>query len=411
MILHLLKIIFNERRNNMWIFVELVIAFACVWYLTSSVYDKLKPILEYPGWNLENVYRVELTSLQPDGTGYDNDPKFADMGIDEQLRGLNEIFRAHPDIEYSALSYIASPYIGSNSWVIVSTDTLTNTGAQIGLVTDEYPFIYKMGSKWSSAEDIAEAIKGNMAVIDMNLAQELFNDTNCVGKTIHYGEKPIVIGAVTDAFKQREPMLAEKTKRLFVSYFDTKDEDMFSNIYMAHNIEFRVRDGVKADFLERFKDEMGTVRYGNVFALDIINMEDLRDARLRKYFEGVRKDVGYALFVICSIFLGVIGTFWFRTEQRKKEMGLRLAIGSTRTQLRTMLFAEGLLISALASVVAVLIAFNLSYFVFTSSHDITKFFICSLIAFGVLCFTTSLGIWIPSMSATKNKPAEVLHAE
>ena len=35
-------------------------------------------------------------------------------------------------------------------------------------------------------------------------------------------------------------------------------------------------------------------------------------------------------FLLVNILLGIVGTFWFRTQHRRGELGLRVAVGSTR---------------------------------------------------------------------------------
>ena len=36
------------------------------------------------------------------------------------------------------------------------------------------------------------------------------------------------------------------------------------------------------------------------------------------------------LFLLTNVFLAVIGTFWFHVSRRRAELGLRMAMGSTR---------------------------------------------------------------------------------
>ena len=53
------------------------------------------------------------------------------------------------------------------------------------------------------------------------------------------------------------------------------------------------------------------------------------------------------LFLLVNVFLGLIGTFWFRTRRRRSEIALRLAMGSTKNQVFRLLAGEGLLLLAL----------------------------------------------------------------
>lgn len=62
-----------------------------------------------------------------------------------------------------------------------------------------------------------------------------------------------------------------------------------------------------------------------------------------------------------NIFLGVIGTFWFRTQQRRGEVALRMAMGANRKNIFYRLITEGLLLLSMSALPAVLIAFNIGY--------------------------------------------------
>ena len=49
-------------------------------------------------------------------------------------------------------------------------------------------------------------------------------------------------------------------------------------------------------------------------------------------------------FLLLNILLGIVGTFWFRTQHRRAESALRIAVGSSRIQLWQRLNKEGLLL-------------------------------------------------------------------
>ena len=120
-------------------------------------------------------------------------------------------------------------------------------------------------------------------------------------------------------------------------------------------------------------------------------------------------------FLLVNIFLGIIGTFWFRTDYRKAEMGLRLAVGSTRTSLFRLLIAEGVILLTLAIIPAGIISFNIGKadLVDVDRMDFTFVrFICGmLITYLLMAFMIILGIWYPARQAMKIQPAEVLHEQ
>ena len=48
------------------------------------------------------------------------------------------------------------------------------------------------------------------------------------------------------------------------------------------------------------------------------------------------------LFLLVNVFLGLIGTFWFRTRRRRSEIALRMTMGSTRGGVFRLLIGSGI---------------------------------------------------------------------
>lgn len=65
------------------------------------------------------------------------------------------------------------------------------------------------------------------------------------------------------------------------------------------------------------------------------------------------------LFLLANVFFGVIGTFWLRTQSRRGEIGLRVALGATRYP--SALYLEGLCLLMLTVVPVLVYAFNMMY--------------------------------------------------
>ena len=59
--------------------------------------------------------------------------------------------------------------------------------------------------------------------------------------------------------------------------------------------------------------------------------------------------------------LGILGTFYFRTQSRRSEIGLRIALGSSKRKIRSLIFTETLLLLFLASIVATILCMALRF--------------------------------------------------
>lgn len=111
----------------------------------------------------------------------------------------------------------------------------------------------------------------------------------------------------------------------------------------------------------------------------------------------------------------MIGTFWFRTQHRRKEVALRMAMGSTRRGIFLRLIAEGLLLLTLAAVPAAIIALNIGVAelvdVTQLPFDASRFFLALVLSWLLMAVMIVVGVWYPARRAMKIQPAEALHDE
>ena len=180
----------------------------------------------------------------------------------------------------------------------------------------------------------------------------------------------------------------------------------------------RVRPDVdNADFPARFRKDMAEqLRLGNLYLLDVQPLSYIRDGYIRSIGveNEVKTRVAVACFLLANIFLGIIGTFWFRTEYRKGEMGLRMALGSTRRQLNSIMVGEGVLLLVLAFIPSLVISFNIHMdLIDTYQLPFTwlRFAICGGITFVLIVLMIICGVWYPARSTARLEPAEALHYE
>ena len=152
----------------------------------------------------------------------------------------------------------------------------------------------------------------------------------------------------------------------------------------------------------------------------IFDIQSYKDQKIeRDAAEGITPYIRSArlivIFFVFNVFIGLMGTFWFRTRHRRSEIALRMAMGSSRGRIRWQLLGEGLLLLALASIPALMICINMvmADVTFTEATDATwgRFVICVSIVWILMALMVIAGIWYPASRAMKVQPAEALHDE
>ena len=70
MIRHILKIMWNQRRSNGWIFAELAVVAAVLWMMIDTFWVDYRTYHAPLGFDIGNVWRFKLSDLDTKAPGY-----------------------------------------------------------------------------------------------------------------------------------------------------------------------------------------------------------------------------------------------------------------------------------------------------------------------------------------------------
>lgn len=418
MLKHILTIIKNERKQNIGLWIELLIVSIFLWYIVDNGYVTLHNYYKPLGFDTEHTYIMHLGLLNESSFEYIKDiSKETAVGY---LHTALERIRQNPMIEAASISLNSSPHIGSNrAWPLHRDTIRTRYPVLSRTVTPDFFRVFKYKSVNGSTDELVQALERNELVISANIAKELFKEGESpIGQSISYSSRDSAelyrIGAVSeiiryDNFSNWESYYAEQVDNDLLELFS--DEKVFV-------LEFCVR--VKAeedhDFIRRFRQDMTQqLRLGNYYLAviqsipvnkKIYQKDDMNDLKMRMFI---------VLFLLVNIFLGIIGIFWFRTQHRRGEIGLRISLGDTPKQVLRKYYIEGLLLLTTAMIPAMIIIFILGkQGVFATTYmDFTagRYLIGFIITYALLALMIILGILIPAHKAVKIPPAEALRDE
>ena len=409
---HILKLIINQWRGNLWILAELFISFICIWQVGNVFSSLLSHKLRDTGFDLEHVYRVTTAIREKDSPSYDPDSPLTD-----NWKELVERVRRCPGVESVGLtSYTAFPYTGSTNGRAYFGDT-TRTTALRGQLTPDVIRVLHITSPSPEVDLVKETSTGQTCFLVSPQAMEQLYDKNTVRCRIYTkDERDKAYPGILCSYLTNE--YADNNDNCALWEIWSEGRMIEKNANKDLTMLIRVHPDADHDFRETFLSTMrAQLTAGNLSIVNLTRMEDYRTYMLNLSSINLMYGAGYflaAFFFICA-FLGIIGTFWFRTEQRKGEMGLRIALGSTRFSLKGIMIAEGLLLLTLIAIPALLICFNLHvseltkgfYMDYTIARFVAGFFITYL----VMAVMIILGIWYPAHQMVRLEPADALRFE
>ena len=403
----------NEWRGNTWLAIELLVVSVVMWYITDNLYCTTATYLEPRGFDISHCYLIKMGKLNKKSPDY----VFYQEGDEEKdvLELLNRI-QHRPDVEAASLSYISYPYNGSNvrnSLQMQGDSIIFNNSLILRLVTPDFVRVFRYkGVNGETPEQLAKILEEDKLLASENLYDIVDR------KLKDYVGKPFFLNG--DTTETQILGAALQTVR-----YDDFQQARFSYSMMAKLWQFnadmelcvRIHPEHDKDFITRIKaDSESQYRIGNIFISDIRSFKDLRRNFQQAQSNVIRNHITGMAFLMVNIFLGLLGTFWFRTQQRKSEIALHKAHGATNRMMYNRLLSEGWGILLLVTPLALLIDFNLAYAELNAwrngtTLEVDRLLFCALISFLLIGLMITIGVSIPARKAMNINPAEALHNE
>lgn len=408
---HILKLIINQWRGNLWILAELFISFICIWQVGNVFSSLLSHKLRGTGFDLEHVYRVTTAIREKDSPSYDPDSPLTD-----NWKELVERVRRCPGVESVGLtSYTAFPYTGSTNGRSYFGDT-TRTTALRGQLTPDVIRVLHITSPSPEVDLVKETSTGQTCFLVSPQAMEQLYDKNTVRCRIYTkDERDKAYPGILCSYLTNEYADNNDNRALWEIWSEGRMIEKNANKDLTMLI--RVHPDADHDFRETFLSTMrAQLTAGNLSIVNLTRMEDYRTYTLNLSSINLMYGAGYflaAFFFICA-FLGIIGTFWFRTESRTSEIGLRMALGATRRQVRWQMIGEGLMLLGIVWLPAVIVSYVLRTAVWdneTLLSDTVLFITLTAVTTVLLMLLIVAGIWIPARQASRINPVDALHYE
>ena len=403
----------NEWRGNTWLTIELLVVSVVMWYITDNLYCTTATYLEPRGFDISHCYLIKMGKLNKKSPDY----VFYQEGDEEKdvLELLNRI-QHRPDVEAASLSYISYPYNGSNvrnSLQMQRDSIIFNNSLILRLVTPDFVRVFRYkGVNGETPEQLAKILEEDKLLASENLYDIVDR------KLKDYVGQPFFLNG--DTTETQILGAALQTVR-----YDDFQQARFSYSMMAKLWQFnadmelcvRIHPEHDKDFITRIKaDSESQYRIGNIFISDIRSFKDLRRNFQQAQSNVIRNHITGMAFLMVNIFLGLLGTFWFRTQQRKSEIALHKAHGATNRMMYNRLLSEGWGILLLVTPLALLIDFNLAYAELNAwrngtTLEVDRLLFCALISFLLIGLMITIGISIPARKSMNINPAEALHNE
>ncbi|WAW87751.1 ABC transporter permease [Xanthomonas citri pv. malvacearum] len=307
------------------------------------------------------IAEQELLSIQLDGIGPQAN---ADARTREDLAALRAvpgvrnavITNQIPFVNYSSNTGLSltpeqeRPTLNAAQY-LVSEGSLDALGMQLDADRDFSPDEYISQEKADNDDEVRK--KGAAVILTQGAADKMFPDHSALGKTIYSGGVPLrIVGIVRTLARSNN-----------VNGLSAKDYSMLLPIrppYTDGQYVVRVTDPLRrAEVLKAAVAALMKVDNSRL----VLKQETYTEIR-DKYFRNDRAMI-WLLGAVCVALLivtalGIVGLASFWVQQRTKQIGIRRALGATRSQILRYFQIENFLLASVGIVLGMLMAYSIN---------------------------------------------------
>ena len=426
MITKIIKQLWNEKGDNVWLFVELVIVSIFLWHAVDPLYT-LNRASNFPkGFNPENICRVYIHKYEKYNKEYDAsvDNETDDASITAVFNNIVSL----PEIE-SYYGGFGIPYSGTFSTIhIYYNENGEEDNGEGRKDIEPYYYAAERGEFFKvlqikdikTGQYLTQLQKGEIQ-LSRSAAMELFGTTDCIGREVEneYGIRKLKITGVYEDFQPNPYMIPEPT--VVANYADNPPEF----IYM------RLKEGVDRDsFIKRFNEELRpTLRVGNRYAGTMVDFEYVIEQNMYNVIHESKNrfQLFISFFALFCAFLGIVSTFWIRTNDRRGEIGIMRSVGASRRRIIGQFVTEALLLVTMAFAVALpliihLVASNDFAQPLTATNEqlaaysnifapLPRFAVITATTYFIIAATAVIAAVIPAAKASNTNIANTLKEE
>lgn len=395
----------NEWRSNVWMTVELIIVGVVLWVIFLG-FGTIAFMHRSPkGIDFSDIYVGRIGVIPESASTYKAYPdSLHNANTDLEMLLVN--LKSNPLVENAGIGHNAIPYnynYMGNHLMSKDTDSVIYMGANYRRMSPDMVRTLRLtGCKGESSEQLAGMIEENKLLIstveDESASKKL---EQYVGHEAFISDSADVyeIGAIVNGIRRVD---YEPQTNGVVIMNNPRD-------WFPQEIAVRVKPGKGREFMESL--DASLLSFGNVYISNLTDFEKRKASAHIQFDNFIRNLTACAVFLMTAVFLGILGSFWFRTQQRVPELALRKVNGATDRDIFGRFISEGLVLLVIS---AIFITGIIAIIVVT--FDVGSWLMAPMwvvwtmlpVTFAVLAVMICAGIAFPARKAMKVKPAEAL---
>ncbi|MBO5244378.1 MAG: FtsX-like permease family protein [Muribaculaceae bacterium] len=397
----------NEWRSNIWMILELAIVGVVLWSSFTLFIHLISVRMQHYGYSTDNLYLAEVKYVPRNSTSFQ---PYADSthNYATDLTHIRTKISENPYVEMTGLGSNSMPYNFNFSGTIIEYSENDSVYSYMGNLRYLSPEVVRMlkleGYNVETNEQLAQMIEKGYILLSNFDSEE---QNGLTGGKFFVG-KDVMLG--------RDSTNLLHTGGVAYGIHRSDYESLFRGVlYMPLNegwgneVIIEVKPGMGRKFTESIKTS--DMEHGNVYLSNLQSLDQMRESAHSDITLVVRNYAVCAAFLLIIIFLGFLGTFWFRIQQRTSEIAIRMVNGATRSDIFRRFLSEGMILLGIATIISVgLEAVLIHYEIGNWGLDMSSYIPWLAVATAIVLLAIMIvaGIWMPARKAMNINPASAL---
>lgn len=389
MIKHLFKLIWNKKKQNSLMIIEMLVSFLVIFAVFSLLVFYYSNYKQPTGFDYNDVWAVSYSS--PENIQSNDSSMLFFSTVKQMLRSMPEI----KELSFTSNNIPFSMSTSNSGFDYKGKSVLANNYT----VEDDYAKVlnvHLVDGRWFTGADNVSKIAP--IVINEKLKGELFGNENPIGKII--GEKPDQLKVVGVIQNMKDKGDYQPIENGMYRRMDTAG-------YKYGTILLKVSPGADAAFesklFKALSNAIGT-------SIEIEHLDKKLVSKNKIFLVPAIIFMIVAGFLIINVALGLFGVLWYNINKRKGEIGLRRAVGASGNSVSKQLVGEALVLSTLALIIG---SFFAVQFPLLNVFDLpaSVYIIALLLAVVFIYVLVIICALYPGRQAASIFPAVALHEE
>lgn len=398
MLAHLFKMLWNRKRKNALITLEISVAFMVVFAL-AAVTIRFTWLYHQPlGFEYKNMWWVAINNPAEANQQRDN------LTLKQMITELTQLS------EVETVQVMTQPAFTNWNWTTGYRSGDVDLWFFSNQISDGAAEAFGMQlqqGRWFGEQDVGQNYTA--VVVNQHFVNEYYPGENIIGKNIASTENPDsparekrVVGVFTD-FRQQGELASLKPyafHRFDLEQDLGKGKDHFQ-LKLNQNVDASF-EGKIVSLLRKLNPEWDYY---------VKSWQQSRESQLKEALIPIILLGTIAIFLIIMVAMGLFGVLWQNVSRRTREIGLRRALGATARSIHWQVIGELLVICSIGVTLAMLILVQLPLLGVIPELKWPLFISATLVAIMFMVLLSLVCAFYPGKVATAYTPAEALHYE